>query len=266
MDFPDKPRVIYGKNPLIEVSCQLRFPPILKIDVDVPANFQEAIRSDFPLYELKSQVKLPPNIPKEIAAAMARDMPIALAGNKQHNFSSSDRNWNLKLSRDGLTLVCRKYERWEAFKNHLEGPFKALIDNYQPAYFSHICLKYRDVIRRKSIGLGNSPWVELLAPWICGALSISTDETDVESTQTATVFSIQSNKAKVQATYGLATEEPSKDRVFMIDAHLFTEPRTESSNAFNQLTTLNRQAGLFFRWCITDKLHAALQPQSATNA
>ena len=47
MPFPDAKRIIFRKNPLTEVVCQLRFPPILKIDAEVPANFQEAIRTEF---------------------------------------------------------------------------------------------------------------------------------------------------------------------------------------------------------------------------
>jgi uncharacterized protein (TIGR04255 family) len=47
MTFPeDSPRVIYGRNPLEQVICQIRFPTILKIDTELPAAFQEQIRSD----------------------------------------------------------------------------------------------------------------------------------------------------------------------------------------------------------------------------
>lgn len=45
MLFPPTQRVIYHKNPLVEVVCQLRFPTILKIDAEIPVAFQEAVRS-----------------------------------------------------------------------------------------------------------------------------------------------------------------------------------------------------------------------------
>ena len=32
MELPESERVIYEHNPLIEVVCQLRYPPILKIN------------------------------------------------------------------------------------------------------------------------------------------------------------------------------------------------------------------------------------------
>ena len=53
MPFPEVKRVIYKKNPLDRVICQLRFAPILKIDAEIPADFQEMIRADFPNYSEK---------------------------------------------------------------------------------------------------------------------------------------------------------------------------------------------------------------------
>ena len=63
MIFPDTPRETYRHNPLKEVICQLRFPPILKITTASPAEFQEKIRSNFPLYSPESPTE---SLPKEI--------------------------------------------------------------------------------------------------------------------------------------------------------------------------------------------------------
>ena len=46
--FSHETRCIYRKNQLAEVVCQLRFPEILKIETAVPADFQEAIRDEYP--------------------------------------------------------------------------------------------------------------------------------------------------------------------------------------------------------------------------
>jgi hypothetical protein len=40
MEFPEAERVIYSRNPLAEVACQLRFPRILALDERIPADFQ----------------------------------------------------------------------------------------------------------------------------------------------------------------------------------------------------------------------------------
>lgn len=64
MPFPPTPRVRYELNPIQEVICQLRYPPILRIGAEAPAAFQEVIRKDYPLYssvrpELLRGVSLP---------------------------------------------------------------------------------------------------------------------------------------------------------------------------------------------------------------
>ena len=50
MLFSDHPRTHYRNAPAHEVICQLRFPAILTINNTEPADFQEAIRAEFPQY------------------------------------------------------------------------------------------------------------------------------------------------------------------------------------------------------------------------
>ena len=57
MVFPNFERVVYKKNPLEEVICQLRFPPILRIDSGNAADFQDVIRQDYPLYSEASDLQ-----------------------------------------------------------------------------------------------------------------------------------------------------------------------------------------------------------------
>jgi hypothetical protein len=48
--FPEPPRVIYAGNPLVEVIRKVRFPPVLKIETQIPEAFQDQIRTMFPVY------------------------------------------------------------------------------------------------------------------------------------------------------------------------------------------------------------------------
>ena len=50
MLFSKHPRTAYANAPAHEVICQLRFPAILTINDNAPAEFQEAIREDFPQF------------------------------------------------------------------------------------------------------------------------------------------------------------------------------------------------------------------------
>ena len=50
--FRNVPRTIYGKNQIVNVVCQLRFPTILAISARQPDAFQDAVRQEFPRYRL----------------------------------------------------------------------------------------------------------------------------------------------------------------------------------------------------------------------
>ena len=50
MLFSNRPRTHFPNAPIHEVICQLRFPTILSINNAEPADFQEAIREEFPQY------------------------------------------------------------------------------------------------------------------------------------------------------------------------------------------------------------------------
>ena len=61
MLFAEYDRCQYARSPLVEVICQLRFPSILSIGAKGPAEFQEAVRREFPRYAAR-QEQLPPKI------------------------------------------------------------------------------------------------------------------------------------------------------------------------------------------------------------
>ena len=57
--FSTEERCVYDKNQLVEVICQLRFPEILTIGANLPVEFQEAIRGEFPQYSKRQEVPAP---------------------------------------------------------------------------------------------------------------------------------------------------------------------------------------------------------------
>jgi uncharacterized protein (TIGR04255 family) len=131
MPFPDSPRILYGKNPLVEVICQLRFPPILRIDSELPAVYQERIRHQYPLFRQARTLDQQLGVPKEIAEKLAIDLGQVAPG-ASYEFVSADENWTVSLTRNFLALSTRKYERWEQFTDQLQHPLQSLIDVYKP--------------------------------------------------------------------------------------------------------------------------------------
>jgi uncharacterized protein (TIGR04255 family) len=83
--FPSSPRIIYGKAPLYQVLCQVRFPTILRIEASVPAEFQEMIQATFPLFE-RVATPLFAALPPELLNAIGQR-----PGSSTYNFLTEDR-------------------------------------------------------------------------------------------------------------------------------------------------------------------------------
>ncbi len=259
MTFPETERTVYEKNTLEEVTCQVRFPTILAIEASDPVSFQETVRAEFPYFNVKTSVKFPVGIPSPIAKAVERDL--SLVGGKSYEFASEDRAWTLSLSKGGLSLVCRRYERWESLQERLWRILDAFANIYRPSFFTHTCVRYKNSIRREPLGLNNaSPWCDLLQPWISGPLAMPDSADGVEAFQTRCVIRLPNDAGKVEASFALGLHQPSAQQAFIIEAHVFNDARKELNDVLPRLDALNRQAGLFFRWCITDQLHRAMRP------
>ena len=137
MALPNTNRVIYARNPLAEVTAQLRFPPILRIEAEAPAQFQDAIRGDFQLYrQVRAASQLPADIPPPVRN-LIQGMGAA-AGPIQHLFETQDRKLVVTLSRESLSFKTTSYTRWEMFRDQLERLRGTLEEIYRPASYGRI--------------------------------------------------------------------------------------------------------------------------------
>src|SRR5690242_14515855 len=94
--FPASPRYHYERAPLVQVVCQLRFPPILRIEAEPPAAFQERIRAIFPLVEQVGAVNLPgAQIPPEMLQMLAATVKFG-----GYQFLKEDRATQIALTND----------------------------------------------------------------------------------------------------------------------------------------------------------------------
>ena len=261
MSFPGSERVIYRKNPLVQVICQLRFPAILRIDSDLPAEFQERIRGQYPIFREKptGSGSIPQEIVQQLPPAIVNSM--IGEGNKAYEFATDDDLWIVSLTRDFLALTSNQYVRWEQFKEHLQKPLTGLIEIYMPAFFSRIGLRYQNVIHRSDLGLGDATWAELLNPHIAGELA-ATDVGGLGGTiqDVTRVTLIQLGEYdQVRVQHGLVTDD-SGETSYLIDNDFFTNERTEVPGGIARLDHFNGENRKLFQWCITKRLHTAMEP------
>jgi uncharacterized protein (TIGR04255 family) len=264
MPFPPTNRVLYDLNPLDEVVCQVRFPSILRIDTEPPAAFQEQIRAEYPNYEQVSPLRFPTNVPPQLAQLLAADLPFARQ--KSHEFASRDRVWKVSITRDYLALTCARYERWERFRERFAAALAALSQQYAPAFFTRIGLRYQDIISRRKLNLrDDTPWSELISAPVASLLGTPETAADVDGLQTVVSMKLPDEIGNGIFRFSLAEMQTDHERVFLIDGDFFTEQQTEPANVFDRLDAFHGQARLFFRWCITDTLHRAMLPQPVPN-
>ena len=265
MALPESNREIYRRNPLAEVTAQLRFPPILRIETETPAQLQEVIRDRFPLYrQLIAAGQLPPDTPAPVRNLIQGIG--AAAGSLQHLFETQDRKSSVTLSRESVALKTITYTRWEEFREQLERLRSAFEQIYRPASYARLGLKYIDVIRRSLLGLNDVPWGELLHPSIGGELSAPELGESIDSAFRQLHCNLDGENCFLTLRTGIALAAPvdpgaAREKCFFIDSDFHTHKPPEINNVTSTLNIFNRASGNLFRWAIRPRLRAALEPQ-----
>lgn len=263
MLFSKRPRTAYANAPAHEVICQLRFPAILTINDNAPADFQEAIREDFPQFARREEAAPPqvtglggPN------PQIRQQKPVT-----NYSFVSADNLWKLNLTQNFIALSTLRYTGWEEFATELDKPLAEFIRLYKPAYFERVGLRYVNILSREKLGLKDCPWTELIAPAYLGALA----EPDVHPDNvlnSAVDFQCKldsSCAAKIHAGPGRLRPRPNAPQdpevKFILDMDLSMGGQVSCNLSAAGLETLHAHANEIFEGAITDALRAAMGPE-----
>lgn len=258
--FSSEPRCIYHMNQLGEVICQLRFPQILSIEANLPADFQDAIRGEFPMFSQRMEAAAP-KISGAPGSFSLENQP------KTHNyqFASEDGIWRVNLTSKFISLACSKYTSWEEFAAKLDKPLASFIKIYKPAFFERVGLRYLNFISRHELGLEGTPFPDLISPCYLGVLACE-DVAEASCTRSSvdTELSIRGGcKAKIHAGPGLVQRNGKKDDEikFIFDQDLYMPGKVPVNLSAPCLQTLHGQAYSIFRYAITNMLHKAMDPE-----
>jgi uncharacterized protein (TIGR04255 family) len=272
MAVPESNREVYRQNPLAEVVADLRFSPILRIESEPPAQFQEAIRDRYPQYRrVAAASQLPKDVPAPVRSLI--EGVGAAAGPVYHYFGTQDQDERTRipvtyvtLSRESLQFTTRAYRRWEEFRagfDHVRAAFEQV---YRPGSYTRIRLRYVDVIRRSRLGLENVSWAELLNPSIGGELAAPEFGENIDSASRQLHCKLEGEDSFLTLKTGIAPTQPnnavaSKERCFLIDGDFHTHKRMELQNVTAALDSFHRASGNLFRWAIRPRLRDALGPE-----
>lgn len=257
--FSAEERTVYGKNQLVDVICQLRFPEILTIGANLPVEFQEAIRDIFPQYSARKEHPAPRITGNP--GAMAVENPPATVN---YQFVSADGVWRVNLTSKFISLACTRYTCWEEFAKMLDKPLASFIRIYKPAYFERIGLRYVNAFSRKALSLEGEPFRNLFHERYLGILSDDAVEESaaVRSTVDADIAIRGGCRGKLHAGPGMVKRGNANDPEvkFIFDQDLYMPGKIAVNLSTAALQTLHTQAFSIFRGAITELLHNAMEP------
>lgn len=263
MPLNDVKRVIFNKNPLIQVVCQLSFPRILSINERAPTDFQERIRKNYPIYNVgvdqQQQIIIEPGV----------DASPKIVQNEQFNnysFTSDDGIWQINLGSTFLALSTSKYKKWEDFRTRLQEPLDALKNIYSPAFYERIGLRYVDAISRSALGIDiTTPWTELLQPFALGFLSNNDIADEILGHSATSEINIGNNAvARVVTSTGFVGDiiyQKNPELSFIIDSDLSFNVRKNLDELDAALEYLHEYSSRLIHSIITEKLHHAMEPK-----
>lgn len=237
MPFPSPTdKVVYERNPLAEVTARIFYWPLLVVERDRGAAFQELVRRDYPFLTSDSE--------------------------KTREFVSDDELWKVLLEPELLSLSTRVYTRWVDFRARLNF----LINSFQEAYgepqVGGVHLMYRDLIIPDELGLepGQWSWPELLDKSFYQEIGSPQLASQVVKTTQVIELQLQSCPGLLQLSLQLETTPDGKEFA-VIDSLFHHALIGDFSDALVQLDAFRELASVVFRWTITDKLHDLLAPQ-----
>lgn len=250
-------RVIYEKNPLIEVVLQIQFPTNLSISTQEPIVFQNAIKNDFPNYRQEIQNE------KEISLLPNNNEIKPFVRNKNtkiHTFITKEGFSKISLSNSTISISTLKYERWEFFIELFTKTVKEFLNIYSPPYIERIGLRYIDAFKRKELNLNGVSWNKLINhPWI-GVLD-TIDENKALLSSLDTEYILDDNISHLKVHSGLGRINNYQDPVFIIDSD-FIHIANENVDDWESITNrLHDYSDNFYQSTITPQLKKALKPK-----
>ena len=262
MPFPPSERIIFKKNPLVQVLCQLKFPPILRIDTEIPSQFQDLIRARFPLYTVKPEgnLDIPDNIAETIPPEILRSFNLGPV-KQNHEFVSENGDLKINLTSSFVALTANSYERWESFSESLDVAIRAVTEVYSPANYSRIGLRYIDVIDRDELALEGTEWGQLLNVHILSLAGSEITAGHVINHNSEHLIALDNGTSVVKIRTKFVTDAENDNRKFLIDSDFSENNTTPIEDASALLSYFNIRSSRFIQWCISEKLKSAMEGQ-----
>lgn len=251
-------RVVYARNPLVEVVAAVNFPLQLSILNSIPIQFQETIKARYPRLTIGKAA---------FAVSLANDGSAPSSKfidqqNATYLFASEDQKNQVALSATMVALTTTSYAAWEKFSADFSEVLEIAFTLFSIPFANRIGLRYKDVIDREFLGMEKCKWTDLIEPELLTPLAFLAGNLDGDATFGVST-SLALDVGRVNINYGFV-KDPAQRTAFLIDTDCYvdTSTFTTTSDIKSSLAGLHQYTSLVFGAAITNKLHAALWPSS----
>jgi hypothetical protein len=267
-------RFIYQKNPIAEVILQIRFPPILRIESELPSEFQEQIREHFPEYHDIKDYKQNFNIGFDSKTGPTTPV-IDTTSSQKHTFLSADRVLQIDITRNYISFSTIKYETWEQFIEAFKIPLKSFISIYAPSFYTRIGLRYIDIFCRSNLGETDTDWKKFIKDSFLGILAIQNEDVRSNISNFKYVYEIKLTDPADSSNTGLLHTKASfayktnnaelenlpKEKCFHLDSDFSVSEKIPLEMFEKKITFLHSQAKGLLSEVITPYLHNLMEPK-----
>jgi len=175
----------------------------------------------------------------------------------------------VNLTSNFLSLSTTQYSSWEDFSKKLESLIGVFQEIYSPPFseYERVGLRYIDGFTRSKMDLKNIDWNELLQPYVLGFLSNPDIKDDVKSFVCTTELDAGNNSfVRINTSLGFINTGnvqvplPGQELSLILDIDIFAF-KVNKDSLFSRLEYIHKVSTNIIRSVITDKLHAAMEPE-----
>lgn len=243
IQFPEVVEVPLARPPLTEVICQVRYPSILRITTEDPADFQERIRHRYPEFQKKHTYQFQLPVPGNPASPSAELQPISFL------FTNPNEQVQVALSPSFYAVSSMTYGGWQNFLKDINLVHESVTEIYEPAYSTRIGLRYINRLTTTNTGV-KSP--EELLKLIRDELTTTLRGPVWENTaEMVGVINFENHPAQLNLRYGYEVDDSTP--TFLIDIDYFEEGHVNFTEVLLRYDHFHESIYRAFRWVVTDK-------------
>jgi uncharacterized protein (TIGR04255 family) len=240
--FPEVQEIKLKKPPISEVICQVKFPPILRIEKEMPVDYQDAIRDIYPILEVDQGMVI------QVGVTPAAETPSIEKAPKIFRFKSKNGKTFTSLALDFIALSTTEYSGWNNFYNRISFIKGVFEEQFHPKFASRVGLRFINRLDVKNTN--NLNFDDVLDMLRNDLTCIIRSDVWSEMNESYSQIVLPDKKGKLVFRYGLGSEDNKP--FFALDFDYYEENQQDFSRILNRLDYYHGVIYKAFRWCLKE--------------